>query len=84
MLSAIMWIAKGVFLGFGLFLAGLVLMAIVSITWAVTRGQVQHSQAIGLGVVYGQTLGNPFFYVALLGCVLIGIAVVASWPTPVR
>jgi uncharacterized membrane protein len=67
------WILKGVFLGFGLFVGGLFLMAIVGITWAVTRGQVEHSHATGLSAVYGQTLGNPLFYLALLGCVLIGI-----------
>jgi len=79
-----MWIVKGVFIGFGLFLAGLFLTALVGITWAVTRGQVQTGHATGLGVVYGLTIGNPLFYLGLLGCILIGIAVAGSWPTPVR
>jgi hypothetical protein len=54
-----MWIVKGVFIGFGFFLAGLVLTAIVSISFAFGRGQVQAQHAASLGVVYGWTLGNP-------------------------
>jgi hypothetical protein len=79
-----MWIVKGVFIGFGLFLAGLVFMAIVGISMVVARGQVQTGHATGLSVVYGWTLGNPLFYLGLLGCILIGIAVAGSWPKPVR
>jgi len=79
-----MWILKGIFIGFGLFVSGLVLTAIVSISFAFGRGQVQTQHATSLGVIYAQTFDNPFFYLALLGCMLIGIAVARSWPTPVR
>jgi hypothetical protein len=79
-----MWILKGILVGFGLFVSGLVLTAIVSISFAFGRGQVQAQHATSLGVIYGQTFGNPFFYLALLGCMLIGIAVVGSWSTSVR
>jgi hypothetical protein len=79
-----MWILKGVLVGFALFISGLFLMVLVGIVSAVAKGQVQHSHATGLSAVYGQTFGNPFFYLGLLGCVLIGVSLVASWPTPVR
>jgi len=79
-----MWILKGILVGVGLFVSGLVLMAIVSISFAFGRGQVQAQHATSSGVIYGQTFGNPFFYLALLGCMLNGTAVAGSWPTPVR
>jgi hypothetical protein len=79
-----MWIVKGVFIGFGFFLAGLVLTAIVSISFAFGRGQVQAHHATSLSVVYGWTFGNPLSYLGLLGCMLIGITVAGSWPKPVR
>jgi cell division protein FtsX len=79
-----MWIVKGVFIGFGLFLAGLVLTAIVSISFAFGRGQVQAQHATSLGVIYAQTFGSPFFYLVLLGCILIGIAVAGSCAKPVH
>jgi hypothetical protein len=75
---------KGVFIGFGLFLAGLVFVAIVSISFAFGRGQVQAQHAASLSVVYGWTIGNPLFYLGLLGCILIGVTVAGSWPKPVR
>jgi len=79
-----MWIVKGAFIGFGFFLAGLVLSAIVRISFAFGRGQAQAQHAASLGVVYGWTLGNPLFYLGLVGCILIGIAVAGNWPKPVR
>jgi hypothetical protein len=57
-----MWIVKGVFVGFGLFLAGLFLTALVGITWAVTRGQVQTGHATGLSVVYAFLLGSAWLH----------------------
>jgi hypothetical protein len=79
-----MWIVKGVFIGFGLFLAGLVFVAIVSISFAFGRGQAQAQHATSLSVVYRWTIGNPLFYVGLLGCILIGVTVAGRWPKPVR
>ena len=79
-----MWIAKGVLLGFGLFVGGLFLIVVLSAVAAVVRGTVQYNQATGVGAIYGVTFGNPLFYVGLLGCLLVGVALVGGWPTPVR
>jgi hypothetical protein len=79
-----MWIVKGVSIGFGLFLAGLVFVWIVSVSMAFGRGQEQAQHATSLGVIYGWTIGNPLFYLGLLGCILIGVTVAGRRPKPVR
>jgi hypothetical protein len=79
-----MWIAKGVLVGFGLFVGGLIFLVILSAVSAVVQGTVEHNRATGVGVIYGMTLGNPLFYLGLLGCLLVGVALVGSWPTPAR
>jgi hypothetical protein len=78
------WIAKGVLLGFGLFVGGLFLLGVLSALFAIVKGSVQYNHAIGVGVIYGMTLRKPLFYVGLLGCLLVGISLAGSWPTPVR
>ena len=79
-----MWIAKGVLLGFGLFVGGIIFLVILSAVSAVVQGTVRANHATSVGVIYGVTFGNPLFYVGLLGCLLVGVALVGSWPTPVR
>ena len=71
-------------LGFGLFVVGLIFLVILSAVSAVVQGTVQYNHATSVGVIYGMTFGNPLFYVGLLGCLLVGVALVGSWPTPVR
>jgi hypothetical protein len=79
-----MWIAKGVLLGFGLFVGGLFLLVVLSVLSAIVKGSIQYNHATSVGVIYGMTFGNPFFYLALLGCLLVGVSLVGSWPIPVR
>ena len=79
-----MWLIKGIFLGFGLFVGGLFLLVVLSALSAIVRGTVEYNHATSVGVIYGVTFGNPLFYVGLLGCLLVGVALVGSWPTPVR
>jgi hypothetical protein len=74
-----MWIAKGILLGVALFIGGLFLRVV----FGIVRSPVQSNHATGLGVIFGTTIWNPFFYIALLGCLLIGISIVGSQTTPV-
>jgi hypothetical protein len=78
-----MWLIKGIFLGFGLFVGGLFLLAVLSVLSAVVRGTVQHGQAIGLSAVFAATIWNPFWYLGLVGCILVGVSIVGSRGTPV-
>jgi hypothetical protein len=75
---------ESVLLGFGLFVGGLFLIVVLGAVLAVAKGRVQYGHATSLGVVYGMTFGNPLFYVGLVGCLVVGISLVGSWPTPVR
>ena len=74
-----MWIARGILLGLAIFIGGLFLTVVVGIL----RGPLQTNHATGLSAVFGATIWNPFFYIALLGCLLIGISIVGSQNTPI-
>ncbi len=73
-----MWILKGSLLGAGLFLVGTVLFLI-----AVT-GPFRANRAIGLSAITGVTIHNPLFWVAFVACLVIGCAIVRSWPVPAK
>jgi ABC-type antimicrobial peptide transport system permease subunit len=68
-----MWIVKGSFLGAAFFVVG----TIIFLVRVIGRGQ---AQATGLSVLSGLTINNPFFWVALLACLMLGVSLVASWP----
>ena len=72
-----MWIVKGLFLGPGIFVAGTFAFLILS------GGPLQRNQAIGLSAVTGITVYNPLFWLALVACLALGVAVVGSWPVRV-
>jgi len=73
-----MWILQGVVLGTGLFLLGTVVFL------AVAAGPFRTKAAIGLSVITGLTIHNPWFWVAFFGSLLIGCAILASWPVPAK
>ena len=75
-LATVMWILKGSMLGLVIFAVGLT--AFLSVT--LFAGP---SHATGLSALRAYTWGNPFFWTALLGCLLVGISLVASWPVKV-
>lgn len=83
MLAAIMWILKGTLLGFGLFVGGLFLYAALGIAVAIIKGSVQSGHATALSAVFASTIWNPFFYLGLLGCILIGVSIFGNRGTPV-
>ena len=71
--------AMSLSLGLALFLAlGFLYMLV-----GVVRGPVATGHATGVGVILGATVWNPFFYTALLGCILIGVSIIGSRTTPV-
>ena len=72
-----MWIVKGLFLGTGFFVAGTFLFLILS------GGPIETNHAIGLSAVTGITVYNPLFWLALVACLALGVAVIGSWPVRV-
>jgi hypothetical protein len=73
-----MWILKGSLLGTGLFLVGTVLFLIA------TTGPFGANRAIGLSAITGIATHNPLFWAALLASLVIGCAIVGSWPVAVK
>jgi hypothetical protein len=71
-----MWILKGSALGLALFAVGSIVLTFI-------RNPVRVGVATSLGVVYGATIGSAFFWCGMIGCLLIGIAIVGSWPVRV-
>ncbi len=73
-----MWILKGSLLGTGLFLVGTVFFLIAA------AGPFRANRAIGLSVITGVTIHNPLFWVAFVASLVIGCAIVGSWPVAVK
>jgi hypothetical protein len=65
-----MWILKGSLLGILMF----------SILFAFRYRNSFHHVLIGPGVISQITIHNVFFWLGLVGCVLLGCAIVGSWP----
>jgi len=77
---------KGIGLGFVLY-AVFVFINTVAIVRGLTRAAGPNNGEVGIDLVtlYHNELHNPWLIVALFGCLLVGVAMVASWPrfTPV-
>ena len=74
-----MWILKGITLGTGFFVIGTVVFLFLTVFRPLST-----NRATGLSAIVGMTTGNPFFWVALVACLMLGVSLVASWPVPVR
>jgi hypothetical protein len=70
-----MWLVKGIFLGAGFFVAGTIAFLFLTIFRPLST-----SKATGLSAIAGMTAANPFFWTALVACLVLGICLVASWP----
>ncbi len=70
-----MWILKGVSLGLLMFSAGTVAFLLLTVF-----GPIGTSKATGLSALSGMTTANPFWWTALVACVVLGICLVGSWP----
>jgi len=73
-----MWIIKGVLLGTGFFVVGTVVFLLLTIFRPFST-----SRATGLSAIVGMTTANPFFWTALVACLVLGVCLVASWPVRV-
>lgn len=65
-----MWILKGSLLGILMFL----------VLFAFRYGRYFYRTLMGPGVISLLTIHNVFFWLGLVGCVLLGCAIVGSWP----
>jgi len=65
-------------------LALFVALGFVSMLVSAARGPVTTAHATGVSAILASTVGNPIFYLTFIACVLVGVAVVRRWPTPVR
>ena len=72
-----MWMLKGIFLGAGMFVVGAIIYVVLAL-----QADAQHSEsrAVGLSVISYMTVYNPFFWASLVAALVIGCAVVRSWP----
>ena len=73
-----MWIIKGISLGAGLFFVGFFVFLVMWMRPFVS------GRAIAVSALAGITILNPFFYVALLSCLALGVSIVGSWPVRVQ
>jgi hypothetical protein len=74
-----MWLLKGLSLGTGFFVVGTNAFLLLTIFRPFST-----SRATGISAITGVTTGNPFFWLALVACLMLGVSLVASWPVRVH
>jgi hypothetical protein len=74
-----MWLIKGISLGTGFFVVGTICFLLLTIFRPLST-----SRATGLSAITGMTTANPFFWTALVACLVLGVCLVASWPVRVQ
>jgi hypothetical protein len=72
-----MWIAKGTLLALWLFGFG----TMAWLYFALYR-HLQPNSAVGLSVITGLTTQNPFWWAALVVCLVLGYTIARSWSGP--
>ena len=72
-----MWMLKGAPLGLVFFSVGAIVYLVL---WLRADSQFSDAKAIGLSVISYLTIYNPFFWALLLASIVIGCAMVRSWP----
>jgi hypothetical protein len=70
-----MWILKGVFLGTWLFEFGTIAFLYLAVYRNLPRNTV-----VGVTALMGYTSQNPLWWAAFPACVVLGCALVGSWP----
>jgi hypothetical protein len=75
-----MWMVKGTALGLSLFFVGAVVYIVLAL-----RAESQHSNAaaVGLNVIKYMTIYNFYFWASFVAALVIGLAIVKTWPTGV-
>ena len=74
-----MWIIKGVSLGAVFFVVGTIAFLFLTVF-----SPISTSKATGMSAITGMTTANPFFWAALIACLVLGVCLVASWPVRVQ
>jgi hypothetical protein len=74
-----MWLIKGISLGTGFFVLGTIMFLLLTVFRPFSA-----SKATGISAITSITTANPFFWAALVACLVLGVCLVASWPVPVR
>jgi hypothetical protein len=74
-----MWIVKGLLLGSGMFAMGTLIFLKFTLFSPIAQGT-----ATSLSALQGYTVSNPFFWSALVACLILGVSIIGSWPVPVR
>ena len=74
-----MWIVKGASLGAVFFVVGTIVFLFLTVF-----SPFSASRAIGVSAITGLTTANPFFWTALIACLVLGVCLVASWPVRVQ
>jgi hypothetical protein len=69
-----MWILKGSLLGILIFL----------VFFAIRFHRIFYHTLIDPRVVWAITVHSVFFWLGLIGCVLVGCAIVGSWPVSAK
>jgi hypothetical protein len=78
-----MFMLKGVLLGLGLFGVCLVIY-VIGMTRFLLKGTPAPAPGTAIGIDFVTMLQhNPWFFVALLACIMLGLSIVGSWPTRV-
>ncbi len=72
-----MWMVKGIGLGLALFAVFVIFR--FAMFWPKSKGA-----AMGVGALYGLTIGSVFFWVALASCVGLGLSIMDSIPVRVQ
>jgi hypothetical protein len=78
-----MFILKGVLLGLGLFGICLVIY-VIGMTRLMLNNTPLPAPGTAIGIDFVTMLQhNPWFLVALVACIMLGLSIVGSWPTRV-
>jgi hypothetical protein len=75
-----MFMLKGILLGAGLFGICLVIY-VVGMTRFILKGAPQLPPGTSVGIDFIAMLRNSHWLIALIGCIMLGFAIVGSWPT---
>lgn len=70
-----MLLLKGSLLGLGIFFVGTIAYTLFALQ------REGSTNAIGLNVIRYMTIYDPYFWAALVACLVLGCAMVATWPT---
>lgn len=70
-----MWLLKGGFLGLWLFGFGT-----LAFLWFSFFRHLSRNSAVSTQLISGATTQNPWWWAALIACIVLGCALVRSWP----